>query len=135
MSTNNIPDGCEPFDLQRALAGVPVVTRDGREAKEITRFDTTTPSLAAVINGTLYTWAADGHYYTGQTGAALDLFLRPVPLGLQVKRKGECSSYLVGALASSAASVYIVGWGWVGVRELLNKWTQLDGTPCGRREV
>lgn len=30
---NNIPKGCKPFDLQKAMAGEPVVTRDGRSYK------------------------------------------------------------------------------------------------------
>lgn len=34
---NDIPEGCEPFDLERALAGEAVVTRDGREARDIKR--------------------------------------------------------------------------------------------------
>ncbi len=30
---SNIPEGCKPFNLQDALAGNPVVTRDGRAVK------------------------------------------------------------------------------------------------------
>lgn len=30
---NNIPKGCKPFDLQKAMAGEPVVTREGRPYK------------------------------------------------------------------------------------------------------
>lgn len=30
---NNIPKGCKPFDLQKAMAGEPVVTRDGKPYK------------------------------------------------------------------------------------------------------
>ena len=32
QKTNDIPEGCAPFDLQKALAGEPLTTRNGRAA-------------------------------------------------------------------------------------------------------
>ena len=48
-----------PFDLQKALAGEPVVTRDGREVTQVTSFNAKSAfCLAAVVDGAIvkFTW-------------------------------------------------------------------------------
>jgi hypothetical protein len=57
----------KPFDLQKALAGEPVVTRDGREVTQLTKFDA--PNclfpIAAVVAGELETFSIGGKFRIG----------------------------------------------------------------------
>lgn len=63
---NNAPEGMEPFDLERALAGDPVVTRDGREVMQIRLFDSVTDGspVAGVVGGFLFTFSRNGESET-----------------------------------------------------------------------
>jgi hypothetical protein len=63
------------FNLEQALAGAKVCTRDGREVTQLKLFDGVTYGLVGVIQGNLYTWAANG---TADTGPCRDLFMAPV---------------------------------------------------------
>ena len=67
-----------PFNLEEALAGKPVVTRDGRKVSEFYHFKTqTTPySVSAVIDGSRYGYSIDGRYHPSDE-SNLDLFMRP----------------------------------------------------------
>lgn len=67
----------KPFDLQRALAGDKVVTRDGREVTQLTRFKCNEECLAGVIDGVLETWHETGKYLTNDSGCSYDLFMAP----------------------------------------------------------
>lgn len=76
MST---PEGCKPFDLERALAGDPVVTRDGRPVTQLTHFKDVeygSESLCGVVCGSLEKWMSDGRYYLAGTSGT-DLFMAP----------------------------------------------------------
>lgn len=66
-----------PFDLNRALAGEKVVTRDGREVTQLTRFKCNEECLAGVIDGVLETWHETGKYLTNDSGCSYDLFMAP----------------------------------------------------------
>ena len=53
----------KPFDLERALAGDPVVTRDGRPVTQLTLFESNPPltfCLYGVAGGTLINWRKTG---------------------------------------------------------------------------
>ena len=52
----------KPFDLERALAGDPVVTRDGRPVTQLTLFEETDTDycLYGVAGGTLLNWRKTG---------------------------------------------------------------------------
>ena len=53
----------EKFDLEKALNGAKVVTRDGREVSELTKFISASYfSLAGVLNGSLQKWTDTGHF-------------------------------------------------------------------------
>jgi hypothetical protein len=55
----------KPFDLEKALAGEPVVTRDGQAVTQLTKFDCDSEyPLCAVIDGVLITYTINGSYYT-----------------------------------------------------------------------
>lgn len=69
-----------PFNLQDALAGDPVITRDGRKVLQIAQFpEAKTFKLVAFIEGntavTLY--MADGRYNVVDINSPLDLFMAP----------------------------------------------------------
>lgn len=69
----------EPFDLKRAMAGEPIVTRDGREAKLI-KYDGNDSDCFVVkteIEGHNKWFYVNGRYVDhGET--PLDLFMAPV---------------------------------------------------------
>ena len=68
----------EPFDLERALAGEPVVTRDGREVTEIYFFKTFegTYPLVGIIDGEKCSYTTKGKNYSSKN-SDFDLFMKP----------------------------------------------------------
>ena len=54
----------KPFNLEAALNGARVVTRDGREVTQLARFDTDKDArcLVGVASGLLMSWYEDGRY-------------------------------------------------------------------------
>lgn len=71
----------KPFDLEKALAGEPVVTRDGREVTQVTKFDLIDDvyMIHAVIYGDLESFTLNGEYSKGKE-SELDLFMAPKKL-------------------------------------------------------
>lgn len=72
----------KPFNLQEALAGKPVVTRDGRKVTELHYFATALPSeqLVYVADGKLHYQFARGSYYPlGSHASEWDLFMAEEP--------------------------------------------------------
>jgi len=71
---NNI----KPFNLQDALAGKPVVTRQGKKVTQLHLFNTNTEQpLLGIIEGDkdIYTWNKDGIYFSHKDTSAFDLFM------------------------------------------------------------
>lgn len=68
----------KPFDLEKAIEGDPVITRNGDPVTQITRFDIITSvfKLYGVVNGCVECWASDGRY--GIDLGSFDLFMAPV---------------------------------------------------------
>lgn len=68
----------KPFNLERAVAGEKVVTRDGREVTQLTKFDAkdTTYALIGVVDASLQSWTLEGVFEKGETSNA-DLFIAP----------------------------------------------------------
>ena len=53
----------EKFDLGKALNGAKVVTRDGREVTELTKFDIPGPyPVLGVVEGVISNWTIDGSF-------------------------------------------------------------------------
>lgn len=80
----------KPFNLEKALAGEKIVTRDGREVTQLTRFSVLgNYPLYAVVNGSLYSFDIDGRWSTGQE-LTYDLFMaeheRAILISQQIKR-------------------------------------------------
>lgn len=67
----------KPFNLEKALAGDPVVTRDGRKVTEIVHFKTLNnpQNIIAVLNGRLFPFYENGQYIAQDT--EFDLFMAP----------------------------------------------------------
>jgi hypothetical protein len=65
----------EKFDLEKVIHGAKVVTRDGREVLELTKFENLGElPLVGVVDGDLETWNIKGQY--SETGPCnMDLFL------------------------------------------------------------
>ena len=54
----------KPFNLKEALAGKPVITRDGDEVTNIVKFDVCDNpySVAGLHNGNIRTWTEEGKF-------------------------------------------------------------------------
>ena len=69
----------EKFNLERALAGEPVITRDGREVTQLAQFDMKQGKqcLIGVLDYDLERWTVEGNYFLNKTEAQGDLFMKP----------------------------------------------------------
>jgi hypothetical protein len=66
----------EKFDLEKALNGAKVVTRDGREVKELTKFEGFKDyPLVGVLDNQLQTWTTQGLISPHLGECRADLFL------------------------------------------------------------
>lgn len=82
----------KPFDLEKALAGDPVVTRDGKKVTEIIHLKTVPPSrsIIFVFDGRAHETGEDGRFYFGMnTESVNDLFMAPKI----VKKEGWINIY------------------------------------------
>lgn len=75
------PSDPEPFDLARAMAGEPIVTRDGRKARFVGYVPEFSPErqIAVAIDGAsgFNEYYKDGRYFSG--AGPNDLFMAPKP--------------------------------------------------------
>lgn len=51
----------KPFNLERALAGDPVQTMDGRPVTQLTRFECKCRNVVGVVEGALHLWDEEGN--------------------------------------------------------------------------
>ena len=65
----------KPFSLEKALAGKPVVTRDGREVTDLHKGEYYYLLVEGHVDGELRFWLADGRYSKLQRDP-LDLFMK-----------------------------------------------------------
>lgn len=65
----------KPFNLEAALRGEPVVTRDGRKVTQVTKFDVApgADSVFAVIDGLVFSFYCDGSGLEAES--TIDLFM------------------------------------------------------------
>ena len=65
------------FNLEEALSGKPVVTRDGREVSYLTLFNSDIENLPLVglVDGFIRTYTKDGKFFSDKRCADLDLFM------------------------------------------------------------
>lgn len=69
----------KPFNLERALAGDPVVTRDGRPVTQLTYFRArnTTYKLIGVVDDDVESWSDRGETWSKGGITNSDLFMAP----------------------------------------------------------
>lgn len=68
------------FNLQEALAGKPVVTRDGKSVQSLHHFKDAVKCiypLTAVIDGQKREYTPEGNYDLGRSESSWDLFMEP----------------------------------------------------------
>ena len=70
------------FDLERALAGEKVITRDGQEVTQLVKFDVEDDcyQVYGVLCGGLHRWLCTGGYEEYTDKHASDLFMAPKKL-------------------------------------------------------
>jgi len=92
----------KPFDLEKALAGAPVVTKSGWPVSELTQFTVRDglDALYGVVNGRVMSWRKDGvfdHDIDGndlamapvKNGCWLNTYLRGHHFGYQTKEEAD----------------------------------------------
>lgn len=70
-----------PFDLEKALAGSPVITRNGQRVSELIKTKTGDEAnkIVAIINGYVYSFYENGKFYSG-VNCENDLFMLVEPV-------------------------------------------------------
>lgn len=65
------------FDLKLALEGEPVITRDGREVKDLHLFSSvqTHYPVVGIIEGRIFSFSKEGKYLTNRSESDKDLFM------------------------------------------------------------
>lgn len=89
----------KPFNLEKALAGDPVVTRDGKKVTEIVHLKTVSPSRSVIFvaDGYAYETGEDGRFFYGFTAESVnDVFMAPKI----VKKEGWINIYNDSYLAN-----------------------------------
>jgi hypothetical protein len=96
----------KPFDLRAALRGEKVVTRDGREVTTVLQPDGLAEpyTVAAVINGELYSYTESGSYASDDGSRPHDLFMatKSFEAYCNIYRDATSEAY-TGALYETAA--------------------------------
>lgn len=65
----------KPFNLDKALAGEPVVTRDGREVRNLHSILFSQYEVEGSVGSCCFLWYADGRY-SENLNTPLDLFMK-----------------------------------------------------------
>jgi len=80
----------KPFNLERALAGDKVITRDGREVTQLVHFKNveTSNDLFGVLEHCILSWKENGNYWGDDV---FDLFMAPImkPFDINAVLRGE----------------------------------------------
>ncbi len=127
-------NGFKPFNLEEALKGHPVVTREGLPVTQITKFDgvgETQYPIRAVMNGEIAGYQSKGNYYSTGIESHMDLFMAPVKKqawGVVHKhtrtgRIGVTGEYTSESEAFAAASIRHDGYEYIKC-VLLHEWEE-----------
>jgi len=66
----------EKFDLEKVIHGTKVVTRDGREVTQLSKFNTYRKlCLYGVVDDEVECWTIEGYYMDGCNTVNMDLFI------------------------------------------------------------
>jgi hypothetical protein len=89
----------EKFDLEKALNGAKVVTRDGREVLELTKFKNIKDyPLVGVLNNEIYAWTIEGYYVDGFEEDDANLYI-----------EGKVQSVWVNVYKSDKQNILVTG--------------------------
>ena len=69
----------EKFNLERALAGDPVITRDGQEVTQLVKLDGVkhNENVVGVFDGEIHFWTIEGKFDNRLKETPFDLFMKP----------------------------------------------------------
>jgi len=69
----------EKFNLERALDGERVITRDGQDVTQLAKFNIQkgTECIVGVLNDGLERWTVDGNYFLNKSESKHDLVMKP----------------------------------------------------------
>lgn len=84
----------KPFNLEAALRGEKVVTRDGREVSQLTKFDVEDCNrpVVGVVDDSIYKWSPKGEWSLAMELSDLDLFMHEEP-ELAIWKPSACCSF------------------------------------------
>lgn len=89
----------KPFNLEQALAGQPVCTRDGREVTQLVKFDVISAfNIGGVLDRDFHRWKQDGAFDCFR--CEHDLFMAPIKKTGWVARYGN--DYVWGVFESES---------------------------------
>jgi hypothetical protein len=101
----------EKFDLEKAINGAKVVTRDGKEVKQLTYFDLSDDHkyhLYGVVGKSIRCWTITGQYEPSDDNYDLDLFLAVEPQRIWVNVfKNKYGNLYVGFLTYVSKEIAI----------------------------
>jgi hypothetical protein len=100
--TNKIQN-MKPFDLEKALAGEPVVTRDGRVVKELIRFKTLNDWSVFAVVGNCVIQCNDNGQHSDCEHNSLDLFMAEKP---KVKKEGWVNLYVFDGIIKVGSQIF-----------------------------
>jgi hypothetical protein len=121
----------KPFNLQEAIAGKPLVTKDGREVKRFTYLPEVNNEykIVAVVDGKLLIYTEAGHFWTADKAFTdRDLFMKAtkVTRWVNLYRKQNCQllrttnedNIAVGCLSFESKEDALSLCGSIGVAEV-----------------
>lgn len=97
----------KPFNLEAALAGEKVITRDGQEVTQLTKFDVKGEFVIyGVVNKTMESWTTKGSWNREGTVCNTDLFMAPKKLSgfVNVYPSGTGQIHLTKSRANGIAN-------------------------------
>lgn len=98
-----------PFNLEAAINGAKVVTRQGNEVEQIMFFDVKhgRKCVVGVLDGEIHDWHEDGHFFTDHEESVLDLFMASVSqVGWINIYKNNCDSKIYSTLEKATNKAY-----------------------------
>jgi hypothetical protein len=98
------------FNLERALAGEPVITRDGRDVTQLVRFEAKEGEpIYGVLDGRVQTWYVNGNYLR-TSECKDDLFMKPKEnsVWVNVYKDNGTGELILGSAFKSEAQAKMV---------------------------
>jgi hypothetical protein len=99
------------FNLERALAGEPVCTRDGRDVTQLVRFEVKERELIyGVLDGHVRTWYTNGNFLVYSISCNDDLFMKPKEnaIWVNVYKDNGTGELILGCAFKSEAQAKMV---------------------------